>query len=154
MSTIKFYTLENWVGAYLKEWGYDDSALTARLSGDIQKQNKSLKPDDVIALLNSRVLTLIRDIFSGGNLTDIQKLNYFKMVFLSRNLALKYHLFEPVSETEKETLAQYFHQFLAAPDLIVSDMHRQSIKTYHPFWRIKKTFAKGVKAVVQSVKKK
>ncbi len=154
MSTIKFYTIEEWVYAYLKEWGYHDSALTARLSNELLKQKKSLQPDEIVKILNQKIMDQIGNYLQGDRLNDLQKLNYFKMIFLTHHLSLKYSLFENLSENSKEELSHYFHQFLAAPDLILSDMHRQSIKTYHPLWRLKKTFAKGVKAVVHSVKKK
>ena len=154
MSTIKFYTIEDWVSAYLKEWGYDNPTLAERLSDDLTKQKKSLQPDEIVMLLNQQIMDKIGDYLQGDRLNDLQKLNYFKMIFLTHRLFLKYSLFETLSDTAKEELSHYFHQFLAVPDLILSDMRRQSIKTYHPLWRLKKTFAKGVKAVVHSVKKK
>lgn len=153
MSTIKFYTIEDWVSAYLKEWGYEDKVLTIRLSGELKK-DQALHPDDVVSRLNQRVINSVCDSLHKSGLTDEQKLNYFKMIFLNRHLSQKYDLFENINEAEKAELSRYFHQFLASPDLIVSDMQRQSIKTYHPIWRLKKTLAKGVKAVVHSVKKK
>ncbi len=154
MSAIKFYTIEDWVQAYLKEWGYNNPALTARLSGELKKENKTLRPEDVIAVLNQKVMRRIENYLPGDGFGDLQKLNYFKMIFLSEGLAARFALFEEPTPEEYAVLAPRFHRFLAAPDLILSDMQRQSIKTYHPFWRIRKTFAKGVKAVVHSVKKK
>lgn len=147
MGNIKFYTIEDWVGAYLKEWGYAEDALVLETVNRLQEEKHNLHPDDVVNLLNTQLLTYLDSILPETELSGIQKLSYFKMIFLHQELYKKYNLFRQISaEEEKELIACFKQQlFQPVPDLIEADMFRQSIKTFHPFWKIKKTFVKGIK---------
>lgn len=153
MGSIKFYTIEDWVGAYLKEWGYDTPELTVLMTERLQKEKSNLHPDDVSHLLDSQILAYLNTILPETGLADVQRLNYFKMVFLTQKLYERINLFDSISTEDEAALIACFHKQLyqAAPDLIRADMFRQSIKTFHPVWKIKKTLAKGVKLVVKSV---
>lgn len=153
MGSIKFYTIEDWVNAYLKEWGYDSPALASAIVEKLQKEKGNLHPDDVSKLLDGHIQSYLDNILPETGLPATQRLNYFKMVFLAQKLYEKINLFDEISNEDEKMLIACFHQqlFQAAPDLIRADMFRQSIKTFHPVWKIKKTLAKGVKLVVKSV---
>ncbi len=153
MGSIKFYTIEDWVNAYLKEWGYDSPALTSAIVEKLQKEKGNLHPDDVSKLLDGHIQTYLDSILPETGLPAVQRLNYFKMVFLAQKLYEQINLFDDISNEDEKMLIACFHRqlFQAAPDLIRADMFRQSIKTFHPVWKIKKTLAKGVKLVVKSV---
>ncbi len=149
MGSIRFYTIEDWVEAYLKEWGYTDVERTATLTAQLKKEKGNLHPDDISRILNAHILDYINNILLQTGLSDIQKLNYFKMVFLEKELYRQINLFEQISAQDELILIQNFQNQLyqVAPDLIQANMFRQSIKTFHPFWKIKKTFAKGIKGI-------
>ncbi len=153
MGSIKFYTIEDWVNAYLKEWGYDSPVLTSAIVEKLQKEKGNLHPDDVSKLLDGHIQTYLDSILPETGLPAVQRLNYFKMVFLAQKLYEQINLFDDISNEDEKMLIACFHRqlFQAAPDLIRADMFRQSIKTFHPVWKIKKTLAKGVKLVVKSV---
>ncbi|MBQ8558073.1 MAG: hypothetical protein IKZ02_04535 [Alphaproteobacteria bacterium] len=154
MGNIKFYTIEDWVGAYLKEWGYTEDALIVETVARLREEKHNLHPDDIVQLLNEQLLDYLDSILPETTLTGIQKLSYFKMIFLHQKLFEKYNLFRQISaEEEKELIACFQQQlFQPVPDLIEADMFRQSIKTFHPFWKIKKTFVKGIKLFTKSKK--
>ncbi len=153
MGSIRFYTIEDWVEAYLKEWGYNDSHLTNTLTEQLKKQKSNLHPDDITHILNKHILEYINNILPETGLQNTQKLNYFKMVFLTKELYHQINLFEQVSAEDELMLIKNFQNQLyqIAPDLIQANMFRQSIKTFHPFWKIKKTLVKGLKRVTNSV---
>ncbi len=153
MGSIRFYTIEDWVEAYLKEWGYADNNLTNTLTEQLKKEKSNLHPDDIGQILNAHILEYINKIMPETGLNDIQKLNYFKMVFLTKELYREINLFDRISGDDELKLIQRFQNQLyqVAPDLIQANMFRQSIKTFHPFWKIKKTLAKGIKLVTKSV---
>ncbi len=153
MGSIRFYTIEDWVEAYLKEWGYNDSYLTNTLTEQLKKEKNNLHPDDITHILNKHILEYINNILPETGLQNTQKLNYFKMVFLTKELYRQINLFEQVSAEDELMLIKNFQNQLyqIAPDLIQANMFRQSIKTFHPFWKIKKTLVKGLKRVTNSV---
>lgn len=153
MGNIRFYTIEDWVGAYLKEWGYDSPSLIKLMTERLQKEKSNLHPDDVSTLLDKHIQSYLDIILPKTGLSMLQRFNYFKMVFLTQKLYEHIHLFDSISTEDEKTLIACFHQnlFQTAPDLIRADMFRQSIQTFHPVWKIKKTLVKGMKLVVKSV---
>ncbi len=152
MGNIRFYTIEDWVDAYLKEWGYTDNTLTNALTEKLKKEKSNLHPDDIGHILDAHILEYVHKILPETGLQNTQKLNYFKMIFLAKELYLKINLFDQVSTEDELLLIQNFKNQLyqVAPDLIQANMFRQSIKTFHPFWKIKKTLVKGLKLVTGS----
>lgn len=156
MGSVKFYTIEDWVEAYLKEWGYDHPTWTSDLIERLKKEKNNLHPDDVLAFLDQHIQSYINTILPEVGLSDIQKFNYFKMIFLMQKLYQKINLFDEIAPADEKILIDCFQKQLyqVAPDLIQANMFRQSIKTFHPVWKIKKTFAKGLKKVVRAVSKK
>ena len=77
------------------------------------------------------------------------------MVFLSEKLYEKCQLFQQISTDEEKMLIKCFqkHLYQIAPNIIQANMFRQSIKTFHPFWKIKKTFVKSIKLITNFRKK-
>lgn len=155
MGHIKFYTIEDWITAYLKEWGYSDENTQFEITQKLKSQKSNLHPDDISTLLNEHLLIFIHKILPESSLSDIQKLNYFKMVFLSEKLYEKCQLFQQISTDEEKMLIKCFqkHLYQIAPNIIQANMFRQSIKTFHPFWKIKKTFVKSIKLITNFRKK-
>ena len=78
------------------------------------------------------------------------KLNYFKMIFLLNKGYESCSLFDkilPKDETFLKTLIEN-NSYPIAPDIIPANMFRQSIKTFHPVWQLKKVVAKSVQKIV------
>ncbi len=156
MGNIKFYTIEDWVEAYLRGWGYQDSHLTHVITEKLKSEKSNLHPDDVCFLLDKHIQTYIDTVLPDIKLSAIQKQAYFKMIFLMKKLYLTVNLFDDISVEDERCLSNAFREQLypIVPDLVQADMFRQSIKIFHPFWKLKKTFVKGVKFVGKTVAKK
>ena len=155
MGHIKFYTIEDWIQAYLKEWGYSDNETLSEMIIQLKNEKQNLHPDDVSVLLNNRLLNFIHTILPESSLSDIQKLNYFKMVFLSEKLYEQCHLFRSISSDEEKLIIQKLQQplYQIVPNIIQANMFKQSIPIFHPFWRIKKTVGKSIKLIKNFGKK-
>ncbi|MBQ9089764.1 MAG: hypothetical protein IJY58_01810 [Alphaproteobacteria bacterium] len=156
MGNIKFYTIEDWVAAYLKGWGYHDEYLTHVITEKLKSEKNNLHPDDVCCLLDKHVQAYVDTLLPETTLNPVQKYHYFKMIFLMKELYLKVNLFDEISVEDERCLFDVFQKQLypIVPDLIQANMFRQSIKTFHPFWKLKKTLVKGVKFVGKTVVKK
>ena len=155
MGYIKFYTIEDWIAAYLKEWDYSDEETLSDIITQLKAEKQNLHPDDVSTLLNNHLLGFLHTILPESSLTDVQKLNYFKMVFLSEKLYERCRLFHSISAEEEKMLVQNLqkHLYQIVPNIIQANMFKQSIPTFHPLWKIKKTFGKSIKLIKNFGKK-
>lgn len=156
MEVIKLYQVDDWIKAYLKSWGYDDDKFVQKIYDEIKAKGvKNISPEYVMNYLDSYVMRYLEKNLDM-NLSDVQKLSYFKMIFLMHKVYKKCQLFAELSQEEINFLRSCFEKekYLITPDIIPANMFRQSIKTFHPIWQIKKVVAKGVQKVIRSPKKK
>ena len=156
MEVIKLYQVDDWIKAYLKSWGYEDDKLVQKIYDDLKKKNpKNITPECVMNYLDGHVMRYLENNLDM-NLEGVQKLNYFKMIFLMNKAYKKCQIFDQISEEENLFLRRCFEQekYLITPDIIPANMFRQSIKTFHPIWQIKKAVAKGVQKIIMPPKKR
>lgn len=154
MLSIKLYQTRDWLCAYLKSWGYQDEQLVDELLTQLTEQEKKLQIEDISSFLNKRVLDYLDQSMEETLLLPMQKLHYFKMIFLMKKIYLKCNIFGEISIEQEAYLQSCFNENLyqVAPDILHSNMFRQSIKTYHPVWKIKKTIVKGLQKIIRPKK--
>lgn len=157
MGSIKLYQTQDWIAAYLKSWGYEpDEALINALLFQMTDHRQSLQIEEISGFLNNYVLNFLNKIIPEICLPAEQKLAYFKMIFLMKKAYLKCQIFSNLS-AEQEAYLQaclYNNLYQIVPDILQADMYRQSIKTYHPVWKIKKVIAKGLRRIFKRTKNK
>ncbi len=156
MDIVKLYQVDDWIKSYLKSWGYEDDVLVQKIFANLKEEiNKNITPQDVMEFLNNYVLKLIDEIWET-DLSQIEKLNYFKMMFLVNKGYQKCQLFLDANLETKEFVSKCLEteKYLVTPDIIPANMYRQSIKTFHPIWKLKKAVAKGVQKVLPASKNK
>lgn len=155
MGSITLYQPQDLVAAYLKGWGYQrNDKLIGKLLAQISVQKKNLQIEDISLFLDEYVLTRLNEIMPEVCLPTEQKLAYFKMIFLMKKIYLECSLFDKMSKEQESYLVSCFNNNLyqIAPNILHADMFRQSIKTYHPVWKIKKTIAKGLRKIIHRKK--
>lgn len=156
MDIVKLYQVDDLIAAYLKSWGYQDEGLVLDIFKEMRKQYAGqITPQDIISFLDGCVLNHLEDKWAVS-LPSIEKLNYFKMIFLLNEGAKKCVLFKKLSPKEETFLQTLFEneKYLIAPDIIPANMFRQSIRTFHPVWKLKKAVVKGVQKIVPNTKNK
>lgn len=156
MEVVKLYQVDDWIKAYLKSWGYEDDELVQKIYEELkQKSSKNITPEYVMNYLDTYVTNYL-DSNLDIALTGVQKLNYFKMIFLINKAYKKCQIFDQISEEENLFLRSCFEKekYLITPDIIPANMFRQSIKTFHPIWQIKKAVAKSVQKIIIPPKKR
>lgn len=146
MFSIKLYQQIDWVRAYLRTWGYEDEALAERVYHKFLNQQHNLSVQEISRLLDDYLITYLSDKMTQNALSDTQKLNYFKMIFLKEKCFEECSIFEEITPENEDYLRMVFqtNAYHVAPDMFPSDMFPQSIKTYHPVNKVKKVFVKGL----------
>ncbi len=156
MEILKLYQVDDWIKSYLKSWGYENEMLVQKIFNDLKRQiHKNITPQDVMNFLDNHILMLVDEIWET-DLRQVEKLNYFKMVFLMDKGYEKCQLFLPNNSDTKNFISSCLERkkYLITPDIIPANMYRQSIKTFHPIWKLKKAVVKGVQKVISTPKKK
>lgn len=156
MDVVKLYQVDDWIRAYLESWGYEDELLVQKIFNELKRQiSKSIAPEDVQNYLDGYVMKYLENKWDI-NLEGVQKLNYFKMIFLLNNGAKKCQFFREITKEDDAFLTSCFEKekYLITPDIIPANMFRQSIKTFHPLWKVKKAVVKSIQKMVPTSKKK
>lgn len=156
MVAIRLYQPEEVVLNYFKTWGFESpDVLSDMTTSFLEKHKDTLSMDEILIQLNERAFEVSGRVFGVTHLPKEQQVAYFKMIFLSENLAKKFHIFTSLSAVEATALKKIYaeHVFQTSPSLAKSVMIPQKIKVYKPLLPLKKAILDLVRKVKKYVHK-
>lgn len=155
MDIVKIYQIEDFVKSYLKSWGYQDEVFLDKMITQFKKnRDGDVNIEDVISFFEEKILSYLNEKWNLTFSKD-EKINYFKMLFLLNKGYEKTSIFEKITDEDNLLFQSYLQEnsYEIAPDITKSNMLRQSIKTFHPVWKVKKTIVKSVQKILPNKKR-
>lgn len=133
MVAIKIQSLEDIIGAFLENLGFNGSEKQKTVEFLVQDYNNAGKPD--LSLFMQRMLRRkAGKIFKMSDWDDSQKAALFRYIFLNKQLAKKYgYGFFANEEPDSRLIEIMQHNILRpVPPYHYSEMPRQVIASPHP----------------------